>query len=698
MFNLNHSLRLSLLTCLILIPSLTGCQSRSHPSPKHLSGPVVVREVVTTNKTPDPAYLPPAGEKASLIVQLPDRAKLSPAATEVVKLHESMVGEEVVISFVESTVYPFRLSADQIVYLQDIGLSEDIVQAMIKRDTVLASGSHVASTGLDLPVAAPSSQADVSGNDVLSAPAVGEAPDTRIPVAAVTEPVYAGQSSSSSVEPPPMVTSRETRVVTREYFHEQLAPYGTWVHLSGHGWCWRPTVGVTDTHWRPYTDNGRWVYSDHGWYWHSYYTWGWAPFHYGRWTRRSDYGWVWVPDTVWGPSWVTWRYSDAYCGWAPLPPAAHYHTGFGLTYRGSRVSVGFGFGLMHDHYAFVPRHYFTHHHVGRHRMHRDKKREVYNQTTIINNYNTENNHVVINNGITPKRIAAGNTQEIQRVPLKEVEDAESVRLVGNGRRSLNVLPVYRPKLPTQSTRVSQKILHQQNGRSSAHRPGRSSLGNPTNGQTSSTGMALSGTHSRPPNTLSRSKVGTRSGEANLRRSSAVRKSSNNREVAGRDSSLTLRSSSVTSRPTPRTGAKLPSGRLRTSTSQPRYVTPSRGIRPSSAGTGLQRSTSTRISSRPLLQPPSNPVPRMRGQEPVRALRPSVTTRSRQVPSRQTSRTLNNRRSSSGTVRQRSSRPPTRAIPKFRSSSPAVSSRSSSGYQGPSSSSDSSSSRPSRPGR
>ena len=36
-------------------------------------------------------------------------------------------------------------------------------------------------------------------------------------------------------------------------------------------------------------------------------------------TMRA-YGWCWAPDTVWGPSWVTWRYSGDYCGWAPLPP------------------------------------------------------------------------------------------------------------------------------------------------------------------------------------------------------------------------------------------------------------------------------------------------------------------------------------------------------------------------------------------
>ena len=47
-----------------------------------------------------------------------------------------------------------------------------------------------------------------------------------------------------------------------------------------------------------------------------------STFHYGRWTLNPRYGWVWVPGYNWGPSWVCWRHSDGYLGWAPLPPEA----------------------------------------------------------------------------------------------------------------------------------------------------------------------------------------------------------------------------------------------------------------------------------------------------------------------------------------------------------------------------------------
>ena len=87
-----------------------------------------------------------------------------------------------------------------------------------------------------------------------------------VAVSSSQEPVYASNPPPSAQQQPQSVVT-ETRVVTQEYFHEQLAPYGAWVHVPDYGWCWRPTVAVANVNWRPYYDNGRWVYSDHGWYW-----------------------------------------------------------------------------------------------------------------------------------------------------------------------------------------------------------------------------------------------------------------------------------------------------------------------------------------------------------------------------------------------------------------------------------------------
>lgn len=100
-------------------------------------------------------------------------------------------------------------------------------------------------------------------------------------------------------------------------FREALAPYGEWLQHPRHGLVWRPTP--VDRSWRPYT-NGRWVLTQDGYVFETDEPWGWATYHYGNWQNSSEYGWVWVPGTTWYPHTVTWRSSDEYVGWAPVPP------------------------------------------------------------------------------------------------------------------------------------------------------------------------------------------------------------------------------------------------------------------------------------------------------------------------------------------------------------------------------------------
>ena len=111
------------------------------------------------------------------------------------------------------------------------------------------------------------------------------------------------------------------------YFYDYLAPFGSWITMRPHGYVWVPRhMGYR---WRPYVD-GRWVWTDYGWMWISEHEWGWVPFHYGRWGWDDEIGWFWVPGTVWGPAWVTWRVSDMYFGWAPLPPGVEFERGMGI--------------------------------------------------------------------------------------------------------------------------------------------------------------------------------------------------------------------------------------------------------------------------------------------------------------------------------------------------------------------------------
>lgn len=111
-----------------------------------------------------------------------------------------------------------------------------------------------------------------------------------------------------------------------DLFYKALEPHGDWVEVENYGYCWQPRT-ASETGWRPYVD-GNWAYTNYGWTWVSNEPFGWATYHYGRWARVRRLGWVWVPGSEWAPAWVSWRSSDRYVGWAPLPPEAHSGAGF----------------------------------------------------------------------------------------------------------------------------------------------------------------------------------------------------------------------------------------------------------------------------------------------------------------------------------------------------------------------------------
>ncbi len=127
--------------------------------------------------------------------------------------------------------------------------------------------------------------------------------------------------------------------VSLQTFYDELSPYGTWIQDQEYGYVWRPDVDQNE--FRPYYTNGRWAMTEYGNTWVSDYDWGWAPFHYGRWVTNRYNQWLWIPDTTWGPAWVSWRSGGGYYGWAPLGPSMG-------------VSLNFGFSIPDLWWCFVP--------------------------------------------------------------------------------------------------------------------------------------------------------------------------------------------------------------------------------------------------------------------------------------------------------------------------------------------------------
>jgi len=325
---------------------------------------------------------------------LPPNVYPSSPLAQVIRLTQAGVDESIIMTYVTNSGSTFNLDSDKIIYLKDIGLPNEVVTAMMQRDLQLQQ--QMAASAYQ-PPAQPAPAPP---------PAPTEQPETAPPPQPVEQPAE----------------------VTVNYFYDTLAPYGTWVDVDDYGWCWRPSVVVYNPGWQPYCDHGHWVYTDCGWYWFSDYSWGWAPFHYGRWFQHPRWGWCWTPDTIWGPSWVTWRYSSGYCGWAPLPPFATYQAGIGFFYRGSAVSIGFNWGLSANCFIFVPIQHFCDPHPRHFCAAPAQVTQIYNQTTVINNFNGHGRNLA-NRGIDPERITA-----VTHTPIRPVAIRDTAAPYGHGPR------------------------------------------------------------------------------------------------------------------------------------------------------------------------------------------------------------------------------------------------------------------------
>ena len=182
--------------------------------------------------------------------------------------------------------------------------------------------------------------------------------------------------------------------VSFQTFYNALGGEGTWIQTSDYGYVWQPQI--QDPNWAPYTD-GHWVYTDDGWTWVSDEPWGWATYHYGRWANLDGEGWCWVPGYTWAPAWVSWRYGDGYCGWAPLPPDSM----IGIDYDGGETDLGLGFhiggdcdgyyGIGAGWYTFLPIAYLGDPDYRGYYVNRYNNYRLINRTTNVTNLNLSRN-------------------------------------------------------------------------------------------------------------------------------------------------------------------------------------------------------------------------------------------------------------------------------------------------------------------
>ena len=430
---------LELLVALIVMAAWCGCSSQ--PSS---AGATINSNAVTEAAT----------EKEPLQKIEPVPSEVSPAIQEIAKLAQAGVSEDVILTFVDQSAADFNPSVDDILYLNDLGLSARVISRMVSHGQDLrnqapaqaASAEEMAGNPTVPVPMAETTEATVAATSPGAPPPPEVQPETSAPVV---------QTVAEAVPPPPIETvvsaplppAYATLPPQVNVFYSALAPYGSWVELENYGWCWQPTTVMVNPSWMPYGDRGRWLYTDCGWYWQSDYSWGWAPFHYGRWLRHQRCGWVWAPDETWGPAWVSWRRSPLYCGWAPLPPGAHFRPGLGFSYFNLSVGDNFGFGLSVHDYAFVPWRHFNDHNPRGHYLPPAQVINIYNKTTVVNRYVTGPNRVVVNEGVGTDHVASLNSKKLQ--PIRVLNSNPSSGQAGRPdrlERSGNSMVLYRPQL------------------------------------------------------------------------------------------------------------------------------------------------------------------------------------------------------------------------------------------------------------
>jgi hypothetical protein len=240
-----------------------------------------------------------------------------------------------------------------------------------------------------------------------------------------------------------VVAPRASHAVTAasfDFFYDSLDPYGEWVEVPDYGYCWHPS-GV-DGDWAPYSD-GYWAYTDAGWTWVSYEDWGAITYHYGRWVRLNDLGWCWVPGYEWGPAWVSWRSSDEYVGWAPLPPEVVFVNNVGIS-----IWVDSAYGIGPGYYNFCRYHDFGAPAMRPCIINRNQNIVIINNTTNITNI-TVNPHrrLVFNGGPDYRLMQKRSARPIQTLRLVQQTDINAAKASGNGfmaRQHGNQLDVLAP--------------------------------------------------------------------------------------------------------------------------------------------------------------------------------------------------------------------------------------------------------------
>jgi len=178
----------------------------------------------TITAPPAPPATPPPAPAATPAPALPY------GVSEVVKMYQGGINKDVLVSYVENTVLPFHLTADAIIYLQHLGMPQEVTAAMIRRDGELQKQAMAAYQ--QQPSAPyPQQQPLAPGN----APQPMAMPNTPPPTV----------NPYPDVAPPPLGYPDYSGYPYSPYYYgPDVVVAGGWGWGWGpHGWGWGPGFG-----------------------------------------------------------------------------------------------------------------------------------------------------------------------------------------------------------------------------------------------------------------------------------------------------------------------------------------------------------------------------------------------------------------------------------------------------------------------
>ena len=122
-----------------------------------------------------------------------------------------------------------------------------------------------------------------------------------------------------------------------------------------------------------------------------------------------------MPGYDWAPAWVCWRQAEGHCGWAPLPPAAVFTAGVGLTFHG-HLALDVGFGLGPAAFTFVAYDHFWDHNLCPFLLPRERVAVIFPGSRIMNGYRLDHGRFFVE-GLGHDHVAVLTHHEVRVVEV-----------------------------------------------------------------------------------------------------------------------------------------------------------------------------------------------------------------------------------------------------------------------------------------